>query len=65
MRKYAEYGGIMQKKDEIKRIIAEELAHFLISDAAAPDHIDIHLSYKNSRANLHIDCERIAEILKK
>ena len=55
----------MQKKDEIKRLIAEELAHFLISDAAAPEHIDIHVSYKNSRANLHIDCERIAEALKK
>lgn len=55
----------MQKKDEIKRIIAEELAHFLISDATVPEHIDIHVSYKNSRANLHIDSERIAEALKK
>lgn len=54
----------MSLKEEVKRIIADELANFLIANKTMPESIDIQITYPESRASLRIESAALAATLK-
>lgn len=53
----------MSKEEQVKEVIARELAGFLLLDDKLPENVDIAVRYPHSTARLSIGTEEIKRVL--